>query len=164
MKRSTGFIFAGAFLGLFTGSSMGVAVGGTAYNAAVFLTPLGAFIGWLLASKTDASSIVSENVPQSISDEPKTNEIEPKAAARGGIEVVFQSGMAIFAALWNFHIDLLRLIGILPTFVRQPFLFAGLGVIVSIFFPPFAVVYFCMWLGANHFGLSEESQYRATIK
>jgi outer membrane lipoprotein SlyB len=39
----------GATAGLFLGGTMGIAVGGTAYNAAIFLTPVGAFIGWLVS-------------------------------------------------------------------------------------------------------------------
>ena len=78
--------------------------------------------------------------------------------------MILHASLAILASVWNFHIDILKVLGLLPTFVRQPLLFAGLCVVVSAVFPPFLGLYFSAWLAANHFGLSEERQFRVTIK
>lgn len=163
MKKSTAFILSGTGLGLFVGSSMGVATGGTAYNAALFLTPLGAFIGWLLASKSTTLSKDENNETQAL---PVQNDSVSGGTkkTRGGIEMLVHSAMAIMASVWNFHIEFLRVLGLLPAFVRQPLLFVGFCVVVSAFFPPFFAVYFFAWLGANYFGLSEKGQYRVIVE
>lgn len=163
MNKSTAYILSGSALGLLVGSSMGVAVGGTAYNAAYFLAPLGAFIGWLLASRkeieagrpTESGSAQPTDTigPLPESAEKPTNSFAP----------IVHSTWVILATIWNFQIEILNTLGVLPTFVRQPLLFAGLCVVISVFFPPFLILYFFAWLGANHFGLSEENQFRSII-
>ncbi|MEZ5913339.1 MAG: hypothetical protein R3D84_14895 [Paracoccaceae bacterium] len=164
MKSSTAYMIAGAAIGLFTGASMGIAVGGTAYNASVIFAPLGAFIGWLLASRRNTSPNAyhqSDKAPLYGNDQ---NERETGTPPRDNIAAIVHSALAILATVWNFQIDILKVLGILPAFVRQPLLFAGLCLVVSIVFPPFLGVYFFAWLAANHFGLSEETQFRVSIK
>jgi hypothetical protein len=163
MKRSTAFMLSGAGLGLFVGSSMGVAAGDTAYNAAVFLTPLGAFIGWLLSFKNQALDAPVLEVPENTRMEDISGETDSKKSERSGPQLLVHSTMAIMASVWNFHIDLLKTLGLLSTFVRQPLFFLGLAVVVSVAFPPFLLVYFFAWLGASYFGLSEKEQYRVEI-
>ena len=163
MKNTTAYIVAGSILGLVVGSSMGIAVGGTAYNAAFFLMPLGGFIGWLLAARNGALStskaeINTEQAVGSIEPQP-----EPTSQPNAGLQLILHSVLTIFATVWNFQIDVLKILGLLPTFVRQPLLFAGLCVVISVIFPPFLFLYFFAWLAANHFGLTAENQFRSVI-
>lgn len=143
---------------------MGVVVGGAGYNAAVFLVPLGAFIGWLLASRSSTAldhSLAPTHVETgTLADQSSETEF----VFRQGAGMIFHSALAILASIWNFQIDTLKALGLLPAFVRQPLLFAGLCIVVSMVFPPFLGLYFFAWLAANHFGLSEECQYRVTVK
>ncbi|WP_417241933.1 hypothetical protein [Celeribacter sp.] len=160
MRRPLALIIAGSGIGLFIGLSIGIAAGGTAYNGAVFLVPLGAFIGWLISTKSDQAEDLSNNSPSPISEQGGGG-----AERFGeGIGAVVSSALTIAATVWNFHIDLLQLLGLLPTFIKQPLLFLGLAIVATMLFPPFLVVYFFCWLGASHFGISEEGQYRAIIK
>ncbi|UWQ99031.1 hypothetical protein K3729_16720 [Rhodobacteraceae bacterium S2214] len=155
MRRSISTIIAGALFGLFIGSSMGLAFGGSAYNAAWFFTPLGAFIGWLV-HKSSASEGVDLEQTRDFDALDSSAEKVGKASAN-----IFTSLLKILASLWNFQIDLLDTLGLLQTFVKQPLLFAGLCVVISVFFPPFLVIYFLSWLGASHFGATENTKYRA---
>ena len=164
MKKSTAFTLAGAGLGLFFGSSMGIAAGGSAYNAAVFLTPLGGFVGWLIASRNGAVSERPSQDSQGSGVDATVDSLESQPTSDRGVVSIVHSALAIMAALLNFHIEVLRGLGLLSTFSRQPLLFFGLVVIFSAIFPPFFVIYFCAWLGANHFGLSAENEYRVNIK
>ena len=163
MKKSTAYIVAGSTLGLIVGSSMGVASGGTAYNATFFVVPIGGFVGWLLASQNNAQT---DRAPESTAS-PATKLIGPEPELSNnpstGFASIVHSALAILATIWNFQIEILNALGVLPTFVRQPLLFAGLCIVISVFFPPFLAVYFFAWLGANHFGLSEDNQFRALI-
>ncbi|MDC0658409.1 hypothetical protein N6L27_10415 [Leisingera sp. SS27] len=158
MKRTTAFAISGAAIGFFAGSSMGIATGGDAYNAAVFLTPLGAFVGWVLALRNSAISSANEDTVQS-----KASTEDP-ARTQSNVPQLVEGALALLASMWNFQIDMLKAIGLLDTFVRQPMLFAGLAIVISVFLPPFLPVYFCAWLGANHFGLSKENSYRVAVK
>ncbi|MDA9208554.1 hypothetical protein N9O61_06710 [Octadecabacter sp.] len=158
MKQQTALIIAGALIGFLIGSSMGLAFGGTAYNAAWFFTPLGAFIGWLIPSKQHLDKDIS-TVPLATSDETSGGEKVGNALA-----TIFTALLRIMASLWNFQIDVLNVLGVLPTFVRQPLLFAGVCFVISIFFPPFLAIYFLAWLGANHFEMSEATNYRSVMK
>lgn len=155
MSPQKATVVAGMFLGFFVGSSMGLAFGGTAYNAAWFTTPLGAFIGWILTSRTPSQT---PNEPISQNGNQETD-----ATFADKVALVFQSLLKIMASIWNFHIDLLDMLKVLPTFVKQPLLFLGLCIVLTIIFPPFFMIYFFAWLGANHFDLDEENQYRAKI-
>jgi hypothetical protein len=80
------------------------------------------------------------------------------------IKSVYWSVLALLATIWNFHIDVLSAVGVLPVFVRQPLLFLGLCVVVSLVFPPFLTLYILAWLAAHSFGLSETTNYRVKIK
>lgn len=164
MQNTATYMSAGAAIGFIVGVSMGVAVGGAAYNAAIFFVPLGAFIGWLIASRVPPSVKKSDatEIEQAASTPSQSSETE--VVLREGIGMIVHSALAIMAFAWNFHIEVLRLLGVLPTFVRQPLLFAGLCIVISVVFPPFIGIYFIAWLAANHFGLSQENQYRAIIK
>lgn len=164
MKKSISFIVAGAVLGLLVGSSMGVAVGGSAYNATFFLVPLGGFVGWLIATRNSAATDPTTERDAVPTSSVVPAQVEPADSGAKGFGLVVHSALAILATVWNFHIEILNALGVLPTFVRQPLLFAGLCVVISAFFPPFLALYFFAWLGANHFGLSEEKQFRATIR
>lgn len=164
MKPSKALIFAGAALGFFIGSSMGVAVGGTAYNAAVFLAPLGAFIGWLLSSRNSAISEQKTELHLQSPSETNSQHTQNDGKAQLIVGQLVHSTLAIMASVWNFQIAVLNSLGLLPTFVRQPLLFLGFCIVVSMFFPPFLVLYFCAWVAASHFGLSKEDQYRVVVK
>ncbi|AMY70852.1 hypothetical protein [Frigidibacter mobilis] len=170
MSQANALMVTGAVIGLVLGSSMGIAVGGTAYNAAVFLTPLGAFIGWLIsrsiggATKQAAAGVEPATSVQERPQEAVSENSVSDVPNRDFFERLVWSVLALLATLWNFQIDLLDKVGVLPTFVRQPLLFAGLCIVISVFFPPALVIYFLAWLGANHFKISEETSYRATIK
>ena len=72
--------------------------------------------------------------------------------------------LTLMATVWNFHIDVLHTLKLLPAFVKQPLLFVGLCIVLTVFFPPFFILYFLAWLSANHFGITEEADYRAKIK
>lgn len=162
MRRSIALIAAGAGIGLAAGSSMGLAVGGTAYNAAYVFVPLGGFIGWLMASKSDAVGTEgnsSENsVPEGEApDGAKTSDLASL------IHAVFNALATIMASAWNFHIDLIEHCGLLPHFVKAPAMFLIVPVAVSWVFPPFALIYVCAWLGAIHFGIKKELGYRAEM-
>jgi hypothetical protein len=163
MKKSTAYIIAGSSFGLLVGSSMGVAVGGTAFNAAFFVVPLGGFVGWLLASRNDAQTGHQPEIAPAATLETINSQSRPSIKSNGGFASIVHSALAILATIWNFQIEILSALGILPTFVRQPLLFAGLCIVISVFFPPFLALYFFAWLGANHFGLSEENQFRSVI-
>lgn len=158
MNKKLTLILTGALLGGLLGSSMGLAVGGTAYNAAWFLAPLGAFIGWL----------ISENIPEpdesATSAETPLADPPPPADTPSLLQKFVLSALAILATLWNFHIDLLKALGLLETFVKQPLLFVGLGIAIALIFPPFITIYLCAWLGALHYGIAPENAYRAKIK
>ncbi|WP_207102840.1 hypothetical protein [Paracoccus shandongensis] len=167
MSRILAFILAGTLIGLFAGLSMGVAAGGTAYNAAIIFAPLGGFIGWLVGSRYHASvpdhavPKPDESVEKTISDQPQPVMNDKKV--ENALVSLITSGLAITAALWNFHVDLLDAVGLLPTFIKSPWLFAALCIVISIFFPPFLVVYFVAYIGALHHGMNEETSYRAVI-
>jgi hypothetical protein len=164
MKKSTAFVLSGAGLGLFIGSSMGVAVGGNAYNAAFFLSPIGAYIGWLLVAKNSTIGEPQIEEPQLLPEKPTPASLDKSIDWGAGFEQLIHSALAIMASLWNFHIEILRIVGLLPTFARQPLLFLGLCVVIYVVFPPFLIVYFCAWLGASHFGQSTENQFKVTVQ
>lgn len=168
MSRILAFVIAGTLIGLFVGLSMGVAVGGTAYNAAVIFGPLGGFIGWLVGNRPrsfapDIHNALApdESVTEAITDKPQ-GLVEGKKPENALVALI-SSGLAITAALWNFHVDLLDAVGVLPAFIKSPWLFAVFCIAISIFFPPFLVVYFVAYVGALHHGMSEETGYRAVI-
>ena len=123
MSKSKALILTGAGAGLFFGSSMGLAVGGTAYNAALFLTPLGAFVGWLVASKIELIKKGEDTHPEDRngSDSGKShaaqNEEARADAPESLIQKLFWSAITLLATLWNFHIDIIEAIGLLPAFV-----------------------------------------------
>jgi hypothetical protein len=74
------------------------------------------------------------------------------------------SVLALLAAIWNFQIDILDKAGVLSAFVRRPIMFVGLGLALSMAFPPALVIYVLAWLGASHFKPSKDTNYRAPIK
>ena len=170
MSKSNALILTGAVIGLFLGSSMGIAVGGTAYNAALFLTPLGAFIGWLasranIESAEERRGSSEERLDHDHSGKTESeDDLESEVKSQSPVESSVWPALALLATLWNFQIDLLEKVGLLKTFVRQPLLFVGLCIVVSIFFPPFLLVYFLSWAAACHFDISQDNNYRAHIK
>ena len=164
MKKSSIFAITGAVAGVMLGSSMGIASGGSAVNAAWVFGPIGAFIGWListkqLAPKTQTESESGRPAPEQTPDVSSNNIKRETNILSKGLE----ASLTILAVAWNFHIDLLHAIGILDTFIRQPMLFVGLCVVISVFFPPYLVVYFLAWLAANHFHASAETKFRAQL-
>lgn len=169
MSRSNALILVGAVIGFFLGSSIGVATGGTAYNGAYFLVPLGAFIGWLISrNKTDnsAPTNVTENSKDFLdgqggllqSPTAKENRTPPNF-----VHSMLLAAGIFLATLWNFHIDLLEKVGVLESFIKQPFYFVAMCIGISIFLPPFVGAYLVAWLAAQQFGMSEETKYRAVI-
>src|SRR6056297_2841024 len=152
MNRTPAFVLSGAGLGFFLGSSMGIAAGGTAFNAVWLFVPLGAFIGWLLESRNLA---IENNDEETSSEVQDANEAAlAKDPQLNAFQAVAQAALAILASVWNFQIDLLATLGVLDAFVRQPLLFAGLCIVASILFPPILPIYFFAWLGAIHFGIN----------
>ena len=162
MSRTLAFMLSGAGLGFFIGSSMGIATGGTAFNAVWLFAPLGAFIGWLLASRN--SAIGMKNEETDAQNDSETEKETERDFSPNALQVVAKAALAILASVWNFQIDLLDYIGVLDTFVRQPILFFGLVSLASFLFPPIFPVYFFAWLGANSFGINEQNKYRATVE
>jgi len=158
MNRTLALPVAGTCLGAFVGSSMGVAAFGGAVNGAWVFGPLGAFVGWLVAGRLE-KPMSSEHSTQS-EQSPKLPDTDRFANAAAS---VFHAILLLLAYTWNFHISALKSLGILDTFVRRPLLFAGLCCVISLFFPPFLVAYFCCWLAASHFNASEDSLYFAKI-
>ncbi len=145
---------------------MGVAVGGTAYNAAVIFVPLGGFIGWLIGNRPPASDNQAVQRPDDVLSEAEKGRFEAAkddTKPDNAFVALISSSLAITAALWNFHIDLLDTLGLFPVFARSPWLFVMLCVVISIFFPPFLVVYFAAYVGALHHGMSEKTAYRAVL-
>lgn len=161
MNKITQFVIAGALIGLFLGSSTGVAMQGTAYNGAVVFGPLGALIGWLIAS--NRSEKIEDSPPKDESEEQTENEANVATDIGKNAANVFSSMLAILATIWNFHIDLLEAIGLLPIFCEKPWLFFVTAVVLSFFFPPFLAIYFVCYLGASHFGVNSENKYRVAI-
>ncbi len=165
LNKSVSFVAAGTLIGVFIGSSMGIAAGGTAYNAAFFFGPLGAFIGWLLPNKLSTPTEHTSDPP--VSETPKP---EPELLAnnvshdQSPLTAIATSLIMILATVWNFHIDLLGYLRVLPYFLDMPIFFVGLCLIITMLFPPFLLLYFAAWLSANHFGLHKKNQYRAIIK
>ena len=153
------FVIGGALIGLFLGSATGVAMLGTAYNGAVVFGPLGAFIGWLISKKNNQDV---ENLPLKPSSS-NGNETDVASNLGASAASVFISALTILATVWNFHIDLLEMLKLLPTFQEKPWLFFVLAVVVSAIFPPFLAVYFVCYLSANRFGIEPENGYRASI-
>jgi len=157
MNKKIQLVVGGAAIGLFLGLSTGVAMQGTAYNGAVVFAPLGAFIGWLISSisgKKDEDPAPTDNVENKIDSSPSFGDT---------IATVYTSILTILATIWNFHIDLLDMMKLLPVFQEKPWLFLVLAVVISVFFPPFLVLYFVCYLGAAHFGIKDENGYRSDI-
>ena len=156
--------------GWFVGSTMGFVTGGAGYNAAWVFGPLGAFVGWLVSSKMEqGSTAVKNNDPTEHDEHGNEQEAVGPSAELGDRAIKFfqdvlWSVLVLLATVWNFHIDLLEKVGFLPTFVRQPLLFPGMCIAVSLVFPPFFILYLLAWVAASTFNISEETNYRATIK
>ena len=165
MSKAMGFVIGGALIGLFLGSSTGVAMMGTAYNGAIIFGPLGAFIGWLVSKRNEKKAGEPPLKPSPSTGNENQSENKSNVASNIGADTanVFISVLTILATVWNFHIDLLEMIKILPVFQDKPWLFFVLAVVVSAFFPPFIAVYFICYLGAAHFGVKPENGYRSSI-
>ena len=149
MNKPTQSVGGAAMTGLFPGSSTGMAMQGTAYNGAVVFGPSGAFIGWLISRNSKKSAIDSPLEPSSSNESDAQAEDKTEMASNLGASAagVFISALAILAAVWNFHIDLLKVTRLLPIFQEKPWLFIVLGVVVSAFLPPFLpVCLFAIWV------------------
>ena len=159
MSRILPLVLAGLGIGSFIGLSTGVAAGGDAVNGVFVFGPIGAFIGWLLSRREHLEDTSLEPVADSVETklQPGAHQDPPLASK------VFHAVFVLFASLWNAHISLLQACSVLPTFIQKPWLFFVLGILFSIPFPPFLGVYFFAYLGASHFGMSEKTNYRATI-
>lgn len=162
MKNSTSFTIAGVGIGVFVGSSMGVAAFGGAVNAAWVFGPVGGFIGWLVAGRlsrpnTDTTSNRGDETTLA------SEQTEPTETQRDHVASVMNSALMLLAYVWNAHITTLDRLGLLDTFTRSPILFFGLCIVITVFFPPFLVVYFVCWLAASHFDATEASRFYAKI-
>lgn len=166
MKKRHAVVLVGTLLGLFLGSSIGIAAGGTAINGAWVCAFLGAFIGWLIGRdfEEDSRSLQGSTEDQHL-DEYSSSSSEPPSKPQGTspFKAVLFGGVALIASFWNFHIDLLSAINLLNNFCNQPWLFVGLGILVSLVFPPFGACYFISYVCAAQFGASKENQYRAQL-
>ncbi|ASM71218.1 MULTISPECIES: hypothetical protein [Roseobacteraceae] len=169
MTKTSALILVGAIVGLVLGSSMGIAVGGTAYNAMYFLAPTGAFIGWLVSRDKDADGRTSDvgtfssNSEFGLDEDSAPKSPDNKPDEKNFFMGLFWAAAALLATLWNFQIDLLERVGVLNSFVQRPLYFLALCICISLFFPPFIGLYILAWLGAHQFGISETSKYRADI-
>ena len=169
MNKTASYTIAGVAIGLFVGSSMGIATGGAAYNGAVFLGPLGGFVGWLISiagktvTKPDAEETDGKVIshPEPINYQSSGHPSEGSSSTSPEPTNIYIAGLAILATVWNFHIEVLKMVNLLPIFLNKPWLFAALSVVVSVFFPPFLIVYFFAYLGASHFGASAENGFIA---
>ncbi|GGO31845.1 hypothetical protein GCM10010991_18410 [Gemmobacter aquaticus] len=167
MISARSLILAGAGVGVLLGISSGVAFGGTAYNGALVFGPLGAFIGWLISrsGKTESESSLGA-MSGSLNSSEDTADLAKKAQSGKslGLGDVFRSVLILLASAWNFHIEILRLMRLLPYFKEMPWLFLivlGVGTLV---FPPFFGVYFFCYLGAAHFGIAADHDFIAQIE
>jgi len=158
MRKKILFLLGGAAIGLFLGLSTGVAMQGTAYNGAIVFGPLGALIGWL----------ISGNEIEKMEEPRPTTESESEAIVSFDFEKwatsIFLVMLAIFATVWNFHIDLLKMVRLMPYFREKPWLFFVMALVLSVLFPPFIVPYLVCYFSASHFGLTYENGYRASIR
>lgn len=149
---------------------MGIAMSGTAFNGAYLFCPLGGFIGWLVSRKLEETGETSPEKSPDPADpdsddisNTKENTFDHLKSADTIIPLIIYSALAIAASVWNFHIDLLKVTGLLPTFVENPWLFVILCVVITFFVQPFLAIYSVAYLAASHFGASEKTDYRAVI-
>lgn len=158
MKNSTALTIAGLGIGVFVGSSMGVAAFGGAVNAAWVFGPVGGFIGWLVSGRLSGSDTTTK---PSRDDETTldTKETELLENKRDHVASIMRSGLMLLAYVWNAHIAIIDRLGLLDTFTRTPVLFFGLCIVVTVFFPPFLVAYFLCWLAASHFDATKASRF-----
>lgn len=161
MKRRNAFAIAGGLIGFFLGSSVGIAAGGTAINGAWVLSIVTAFIGWLIGNNQSASSNAQGTSASSTTD--TSSEMAESNAKEDSVTAVLRGALELVASIWNFHIDLLQHIGLLNAFCERPWLFAAFALAVSVFFPPFAVLYFVTYLSAAMMGANRINQFRAQI-
>jgi uncharacterized membrane protein (DUF485 family) len=162
MKNVTAFTIAGIGIGVFVGSSMGVAAFGGAVNAAWVFGPVGGFIGLLVSGRLSTSNTDTKS---SQYDETTlaSAEIEFLENKRDHVSSVIRSGLMLLAYVWNAHIAVIDRLGLLDTFTRAPVLFFGLCIVITVFFPPFLVPYFLCWLAASHFDATEASRFYAKV-
>jgi hypothetical protein len=168
LKTSEGFRLSavGAAIGIFLGGSVGVASGGTAYNAALLFGIFGAFVGWLIGLVIDQSK--EQPLDQNLGRDDKNGTGESEVPLDTGskptaADELLRAAFIILATCWNFHIDILKNLSILPVFVEKPWLFFVFPLVVTVFFPPFAVIYFVCYLGASQFTMSADTEYRSII-
>ncbi|WP_412504933.1 hypothetical protein [Roseovarius sp. SYSU LYC5161] len=163
MKSSTSLAIAGIGLGAFAGSSMGIVAFGGGMNAAWVFGPVGGIIGWLVSDRLGGQPNPEHQPKVELS--PKDCELEKERQENTpAFAKLIASTLMLLAYLWNIHITTLEKLGLLDSFVRQPLLFLGLCILVSLVFPPFLGVYFFCWVAAVEFGAKEETRYTAQLK
>ncbi len=161
MKRRNAFAIAGGFIGFFLGSSIGIAAGGTAVNGAWVLSAILAFIGWLIGNNQNTTSSIETSCNSAASGRPidTVNGTENS----DNVTAVLRGTCELLASIWNFHIDLLRHLGLLKAFCERPWLFVTFAFAVSFFLPPFAAAYGTCYLCASFMGAEKNNQFRAQI-
>jgi hypothetical protein len=163
-SKPLSLVLVGAGVGFLFGSSMGIAGGGIAFNAALLFSPLGGLLGWLVAQSLNNRNekIEDQTDNAGLTDDTKSDNLEKNQL--GILGNIVWSGLALMAVLWNFHLYILRSLGVLNAFIKNPWMFFALCILVSLFIPIFGVIYFIAWLAANSFGASEDTEYEAEIK
>lgn len=159
MNRALPYALAGLAIGSFIGLSTGVVASGGGVNGIFVFGPIGAFIGWLLSKRGNTKDLgIATLSIGSVPEQPKLPMLEPPLATK-----VLHAVFVFFALVWNAHVYALDKVSVLPTFIQKPWLFFVLGIVISIPFPPLLGIYFCAYLGASHFGMSENTGYHARI-
>lgn len=165
MKKRQSYTVVGFAAGAFFGISTGVAVGGDAYNGVWIFGALGALIGWLFGDDRQSDQKREETL--SPDDPLDAADVRFQAEKKDGRSARDNSllGVALrmLAGIWNFHIDVLEYVGLLPLFQRNPLAFSVFPVCIIIFFQPLFLLYIMCYAAARQYGLSAEDGYRAKI-
>jgi hypothetical protein len=154
----------GLFIGIFFGSSIGVASGGNAVNGVYIFGPIGGFVGWLIAKKTNRANnrpSVEESQAdadiQSRNNFPTTYENQAIGLLHSSISFVIQ----FLADVWNFKMDIILKIGLMPTLKSHSWVFVVFPFVITFIIPFYAPIYVLLGVVAMSCGANAENNFRA---
>lgn len=162
----------GATIGFFMGSSTGLAFGGDAVNGGVIFGLIGAVIGFLIASSAYSSNSASETLDQSPENENSdaiSANLESSTPADDSHQLaesaysLLETAINIAGSLWNLEMVLLKKIGLMPYFVRMPWIFLVVGFSFLALLFPIGIIFALTAFAAIHFQASSKNEFSVRI-
>jgi hypothetical protein len=146
-------------LGAIGGAVMGVAAFGGAVNAAYVFGPIGLIMGWLIPvrDKPSNSDAESSSVGQ-VSNDSSVPEVDLQKL-KTSVSEMLPILAKITLSVWNLLMRLLIAIGAIELFVKRPWLFVVLAIVLLGLVYPVGIVFSILGIVANNYGSSSSNNF-----